>query len=197
MNYFFISKKINICSAYLNLVSSVGWISLVLLIGYYHIYVLHSGSEYYKNFPLKSFLANPFENLRQRTPTSSIQPTHEYAGAYIQKNGLSSFFAEQGFWTIIQPLYLISIFSSATNLLLALVSWFCFCKAKDFNYLVSSLASLLIPVFGGLFSLKINRRLSVTWGPKAVKCISPAQSCKFKARLLLSKLLGEPAIPTY
>lgn len=197
MNYLFLSKKVNVCSAYLNLISSVGWISLTLLIAYYHIHVLHSDTEYYKSFPWKSFLANPFDNLKQRTPTSSVQETNSFAHAYIQKNGLSSFFSEQGFWAIIQPLYLISIITSVTNLLLALVSWFCFCKARNFNYLVSSLASLLIPIFGGLLSLKINGRLSAIWGPKAIKYTNPAQSCKFKAKLILSKLWGEPTIPTY
>ena len=197
MNYLYLSKKVNIGSAYLNLLSSIGWISLVLLIGYYHLWVLHDGKEYYKGLPMRSFLDSPFLSLKQRVPVSSVQATNAYSGAYIQEQGLASFFETKGFWKFIQPIYLISIITSSLNLLLTLVSWFCFCKARDFNYLVSSLANLLLPVLGGIFSLKINNRLSSVWGPKAVKIVSPAQWCKLKTKLFLTKVFCETTIPAY
>ncbi|AHC39797.1 hypothetical protein OVS_00260 [Mycoplasma ovis str. Michigan] len=197
MNYLYLSKKINFFSSYLNLISSFGWISLVSLISYYHIWVLSDGNEYYKGFPLKNFILNPFINLRTRVPVSSVQSTHQYASSFIAQNGLGSFFSERGFWSFIQPIYLISIISSSLNLAFTLVSLFCFFKARDFNYLVSCLANLLLPVLGGLFSLRINGRLSNIGGPKSIKIVSPAQFLKLKARLLFSKCFREQLIPNY
>ncbi|CCE67047.1 hypothetical protein [Candidatus Mycoplasma haematominutum] len=207
MNYLYFSKKLNLFSGGLNLFSSVGWISLIFVMGYYHFYILNlpGSEEYYSKLPRSSFILNVFENLKQRTPVSSVQPTTYFASAYIAENGYGAFFSEilkalgntVTYWTLIQPIFILSIITSSLNLFLFWICLFCSFKARKFSYIASTFVNLLVPIWGCVLTLKIHNRwkLPTMLKTQLSQVVAPGQLVKLKARVVLSKLFSEITIP--
>ncbi|AGX89327.1 hypothetical protein [Mycoplasma parvum] len=208
MNYLFFSKKLSVFSSYLNLLSSLGWIFLIFSMGYYHLYLINDLPKgyYYSFLPNKSFIADVFSNLRQRTPVTSIQPTPSYASSFINGHGHELFFSQEinlfnkaiKFWTLVQPVFIFSIISSSLNLGISLLTSFLSFKARSFNYLVISLANLFIPIYGFWLTFKINNKMNdfKDANLNIKKIISPGQWVKFKSKLLFSKIFSDMTVPT-
>ncbi|ADX98376.1 hypothetical protein [Mycoplasma suis] len=208
MNYLFFSKKLGLFSGYLNFFSSIGWILLIIAMGYYHYYIVNNpaNSYYYSSLPSKSFFLNAFENLRQRTPVTSVQPTHQFASTFINSNGYGQFFSaetiklfnsEVYFWSLVQPVFILSIITSSLNLFLSTITSFLSFKARSFNHLVCSVANLFIPIYGFLLTLKIYNKINLFRNENLnnSRVVSPGQWTKFRTKLFLSKIFSEVTIP--
>ncbi|AFO52483.1 hypothetical protein MHLP_04515 [Candidatus Mycoplasma haematolamae str. Purdue] len=204
MNYLYFSKKLNLFSGYLNLLSSISWVALMAAVGYYHFLVLNDPSKeyYYSALPNKSFIQNVFENLKQRTPVTSVQAANGYAWAFIAENGYASFFSlllgnGLSYWSLIQPVFITSILSTSLNLGMSGIALFCCFKARDLNYLVSSLGNIFVPVYGGLLTLKIHNKVRAIdfQELRFKKPVLPGQLARFRTRLVLNKLFAESVIP--
>lgn len=182
MNYFYFAKKSNFYAGYLNVLSGISLFLLMLLVFYYHNFVLLKGTTSTHYSSIKNFSSNDGSGSGQWFPS-----------AFINKNGYKKFFDQNfvaflSYWHVFIFLYVLMISSFVLKIFICIFTCLASIKAKSMIYIYLSCVVLFFPFFGGLIAIKIGKRDKKLATPKV---ILPGQWIRFKTKYMLQQIFKD------